>query len=75
MIFLMEYDSGRNQILSLQRFGDDERELASQTRLRRELESMPHPVGWEIVLLEASSEEELRRTHGRYFGEHVGSAA
>jgi hypothetical protein len=69
MIFLMHYDPANSRIIELRRFDDQERRRAEEERLELELELVyrgtrtPH----EIVLLEASSEQALRRTHRRYF--------
>jgi hypothetical protein len=48
-------------------FGDSERAKAENLRLEIELDLNRRGVSHEVVLLEALSEEALRRTHRRYF--------
>jgi len=65
MIFLIEYDRRHGKIVQLREYADSERSRSEESRIELELE--PQMAESEIVLLEASSEEELRRTHARYF--------
>ncbi len=67
MIFLIEYDRRRGRIISFKRFVDSDRQTAADARLRMELDLNKRGTDHEVVLLEASSEEALRRTHRRYF--------
>ncbi|MFN0139733.1 MAG: hypothetical protein ACKVQW_06565 [Pyrinomonadaceae bacterium] len=67
MIFLIEYDRNRGDIVSIKSFADDERQSAEESRLRMELELNSLGTEHEVVLLEAASESALRRTHRRYF--------
>lgn len=67
MIFLIEYDRGRGEIVDLQKFSDSARMDAEEARLKKELELNRLRVEREVVLMEAASEEALRRTHRRYF--------
>lgn len=67
MIFLIEYDRNRGDIVSIKSFADDERKSAEESRLRMELEHNSLGTEHEVVLLEAASEKALRRTHRRYF--------
>lgn len=67
MIFLIEYDRSRGQVIMLKMFDDSERQKAEDARLEMELELNRAGTEREVVLLEASSEEALRRTHRRYF--------
>lgn len=67
MLFLIEYDRDRGQIITLEKFADSERERAEDARLEMELGLSRRGVGSEVVLLEAETEEALRRTHRRYF--------
>lgn len=48
-------------------YGDDSRQEALDARLELELSLNRRSVKHEVVLLEAASEEALRRTHRRYF--------
>ncbi len=67
MIFLIEYDRDRGDIVSIKSFADEERRTAQESRLRLELELNASRTEREVVLLEAASEKALRRTHRRYF--------
>lgn len=67
MIYLIEYDRERGRLHSLRQFGAAERELAARARLELELSLAQAAVAREVVLLEAASEEDLLRTHRRYF--------
>ena len=67
MIFLIEYDRNRGEIVSFKTFDDSERRNAEDARLELELELNRLGTEREVVLLEASTEEALRRTHRRYF--------
>jgi len=67
MIFLVEYDRNRGQIISFREFEDLERQKAEDSRLEMELELNRHGIEHEIVILEAETEAALRRTHRRYF--------
>jgi hypothetical protein len=66
-IFLVVYDRRKGVLLSLETFDDAERDEAESQRLKIELDSVERKLGHEVVLLEAGSEVELRRTHARYF--------
>lgn len=67
MIFLIEYDRRHSQIITFAAFESSERESAENARLAMELELNQRGVEREVVLLEAETEEALRRTHRRYF--------
>ena len=67
MIFLIEYDRGQGRIVTIKTFDDLARQEAEDSRLRLELELNRSGTEREVVLLEAASEEALRRTHRRYF--------
>lgn len=67
MIFLMEYDRTRGEIVMLKRFSESERRAAEDARLEMEIGLNRDDVDREVVILEAESEEALRRTHRRYF--------
>ncbi len=67
MIFLIEYNRSRGQIVTFQTFDDSERRTAEGSRLQIELELNHLAVEHEVVLLEAATEATLRRTHRRYF--------
>jgi len=67
MRFLIEYDRSRGEIVSFKEFDDNHSHLAEQSRLDMELDLHRRGVEREVVLLEAETEEALRRTHRRYF--------
>ena len=67
MIFLIEYNRPEGRLVTFQRFQDSERLKAQNARLDLELDLNRRGVDHEVVLLEAASEERLRRTHRRYF--------
>jgi hypothetical protein len=67
MIFLLEYDRPRGELLSIRPYSDGDHLLAQNARLERELELHRDGLQREIVLLQAENEEALRKTHGRYF--------
>lgn len=67
MIFLIEYDRSRGRIVTFEAFNDSARQKAEDSRLQLELELNRLGTEREVVLLEAATEEALRRTHRRYF--------
>ncbi|MFN8755282.1 MAG: hypothetical protein ACK5YB_06995 [Burkholderiales bacterium] len=66
MIFLIEYERSTG-IVEMHRFDKSGAEEARRARLSLELKRAAESVTREIVILEADSEEQLRRTHSRYF--------
>lgn len=67
MIFLIEYDRRKGEIVQSHPFEDTQRREADATRLQTELELNRKKIEHEVVLLEAESEDAMRRTHRRYF--------
>lgn len=67
MIFLIEYDRPESRIVTFTTFKNSERLNAEKSRLDLELRLNRAGVDHEVVILEAESEEALRRTHRRYF--------
>ena len=67
MIFLIEYDRNRGNIVTIRKFDNSEQGKAEESRLSMELELNRLGTKREVVLLEAASEKALRRTHRRYF--------
>lgn len=67
MIFLIHYDRRAGAIRAMTSFTDDDRVEAEAARLVIELAHGSGGSESEVVLLESQSEDELRRTHGRYF--------
>jgi hypothetical protein len=67
MLFLIQYDRNRGEVVTIQEFETPERETAENARLEMELKLNRSGTEREVVILEAASEEALRRTHRRYF--------
>lgn len=67
MIYLVEYNRKIGKLLRLEEFLPKDRRQAEEKRLRIELELLRTGLALEVVLLEASSKDELRKTHRRYF--------
>jgi len=67
MLFLIEYDRSKGEIVSFRTFDDSERGSAEDARLDIELALNRAGEEREVVLLQAQSEAALRRTHRRYF--------
>ncbi len=67
MIFLIEYNRPEGRIVTFKKFKNSERLEAEKSRLDLELDLNRKGVEHEVVLLEAASEDALRRTHRRYF--------
>ena len=67
MIFLLEYNRPKGKLVSFTTFEDSEGGRAKILRLDLELELSRKGIDHEVVLLQAASEEALRRTHRRYF--------
>ena len=67
MIFLIEYNRPEGKIVSFREFDNSQRRVAEDSRLEMELDLNRKGVDHEVVILEAASEEALRKTHGRYF--------
>jgi len=65
MLFLIEYDRNQGKVITIQEFDDSEK--AQNARLEMELGLNRLGITHEIVVLEAATEEALRRTHRRYF--------
>lgn len=67
MIFLIEYNRSKGQLVTFESFADTERSVVEDMRLDLELALLRTQIDHEVVLLEAASEAAIRRTHGRYF--------
>lgn len=67
MIFLVEYDRDSGALVQLLKFSNDNRADAARARLDLELLQIESGIAHEIVILEAVSEKDLRKTHRRYF--------
>ena len=67
MIFLIEYSRTEGSVVNIERFDDAQSEAADNARLDLELTLLVRHQDHEVVLLQAESEEALRKTHRRYF--------
>jgi len=67
MLFLIEYDRSQGRIITFRTFSDYDSKLAKNARLELELELNRRGVRREVVVLQATNEAALRRTHRRYF--------
>lgn len=67
MLFLIEYDRNRGEVVTIQEFQDSERKKVEGKRLELELRLNRLGIEREVVILEAASEKALRLTHRRYF--------
>ncbi len=77
MLFLIEYDRSLGEIVTLRTFDDSERRVAEDARLETEIKLDRLGIKHEVALLDAATEDALRRTHRRYFenlGELVGAS-
>ena len=67
MLFLIEYDRLRGEIVSVAIHADDQRAQVDEARLQMELRLRRETPRREVVVLEAASEDALCKTHARYF--------
>lgn len=68
MLFFIEYQTGPDGgLVSMQRYPDEQLKQAKADRLAREIECRRQGIERELVILQSESEENIRRTHGRYF--------
>ena len=67
MIFLIEYNRRKGEIVTYRTFEEEDRDTAADARLVIELDLNQRGLQHEVVLLEAESEAALHRTHRRYF--------
>ena len=68
MIFLIEYSRKQGSLVDVRAFGDLQQRQAEELRLETELTLNRKKVNHDVILLQAESEDALRRTHQRYFG-------
>jgi cupin superfamily acireductone dioxygenase involved in methionine salvage len=64
--FLMVYDRPRGELVSITPFEDSKEALRARFAEER---NHRHDPDLEIVVLAGESEDHLRTTHGRYFGQ------
>jgi hypothetical protein len=63
--FLLVYDRREKRLRELQLF--KRRTDALTARVQAEIEALGSEQDWEVVVLEATSKDVLRRTHASYF--------
>ncbi|MEX0725766.1 MAG: hypothetical protein WD065_05830 [Planctomycetaceae bacterium] len=67
MVFLIEYNRREGRLIKFETYLDNQRAFVEDIRLDLELDLNRKNVHHEVVILEAASEEALRKTHQRYF--------
>jgi hypothetical protein len=67
VIFLIDYERGTGKLVSIRRFDSAGAVEAADARLELELDLNRRGINREVVLLEAASENDVRKTHRRYF--------
>lgn len=67
MIFLIEFNRRELRLVSFKSYPNSARAQSSADRLALEIALLRRGVDHEVVTLEASSEEVIRKTHQRYF--------
>jgi len=67
MIFLLEYDRERGELVTNTAFSNERRRDAERARIELEVRLNSEGVEREVVLLEADDEASLLRSHARYF--------
>ena len=67
MIFLIEYDRHQGRVVTLRTFDKLERRKVEYERLEMEIDLNRRGRVHEVILFEAATEADLRRTHRRYF--------
>ena len=67
MLFLIEYDRSESRIVTFRTFGNEQRREVANERLELELNLHRQGITHEVVILEAPTEDHIRRTHRRYF--------
>ncbi len=67
MLFLIEYIPREGRRVRYETFDDAERSKVDDLRFEIELDLNRRGIAHEVVILQAPSEEALRKTHQRYF--------
>jgi hypothetical protein len=67
MFFLIHYSRTKAEIVSMQKYADDQLDHANADRIALEISLNRSGESAEVVVLEAASVERLAATHGRYF--------
>jgi hypothetical protein len=66
-LFLLIYDRRSMQVIELREFDESGRIEADTVRFAAQRDALAAGLDQDIVLFQADSEQELRRTHGSYF--------
>ena len=67
MLFLIEYNREKGEIVTIRKFDESEKTDAELARLDLELDLRRKGIRHELVILDAIDEARIRRTHRRYF--------
>lgn len=67
MWFLIDYDRRAGKLATLNQYESGQRSRAEDDRLALEIEHKRQGIEHEVVLIEAESEQALKKTHRRYF--------
>ena len=67
MIFLVEYNRAKGELVSFREFPESSRSLAEEALLDLEIALNRSSVEHEVVILEAPNKTALLKTHRRYF--------
>ena len=67
MLFLIEYDKRKGELVQMKTYEDSERKQAYAERFALEIKLFRQNLEHEAVILEARSEDIIRKTHRRYF--------
>lgn len=67
MIFLLTYDRSKSKLEEVRTFTNDQIVDAENQRLKLELNNLKCGIDREVVILDALNENDLRKTHRRYF--------
>jgi hypothetical protein len=67
MLFLIEYNREQGRIVTIESYKDSDRKRAYESLLQLELDLNRKGSENEVVLLDAATEDAVRRTHRRYF--------
>ncbi len=67
MIYLIQYDRKLGELVSAEEFPAGCMQQAEEARIGVELDLLGRQISREVVILEASNKDELRKSHRRYF--------
>lgn len=67
MLFLIDYDRDKGEVVEIREFDDSARRAAEDARLELEVSLVRRGVVREVVLLQAPDRAAIEQTHRRYF--------